>query len=148
MPRKSYSSKGFFKWRSRSTKSASESDVQDLSLASPTTSLSAPPNFQGFEPPQPRPPSSPFLSESAHVLSLQHPSITRLSDQILDSSSVSRRDRTDSISPITNNSLHSQTMNTSASTPPSPGSIYGKAKEKIRSKLKFNIRREVSRRRY
>lgn len=144
MSRKSYSSKGFFKWRSRSTKSASESEVQDLSLASPSTSLSAPPKFQAFEPPQPRPPSSPFLSESAHVLSLQHPSVTRLSDQVLDSSSISRRASTDSISPMTDNSLPSRTKSTPPSTPTSTGSLYGKAKQRIGSKLKFRIRREVS----
>ena len=143
MSRKSYSSKGFFKWRSRSTKSASESEVQDLPLASPSTSLSAPPKFQAFEPPQPRPPSSPFLSESAHVLSLQHPSVTRLSDQILDSGSISRRTSTDSISPMTDNSLPSRTKST-PSTPTSTGSLYGKAMQRIGSKLKFRIRREVS----
>lgn len=144
MPRKSYTSKGFFKWRNRSTKSASESDVQDLSLASPLTSLSAPPNFQGFEPPPPRPPSSPFVSESAHVFSLQHPSVTRFSDHILDSSSVSRRGSTDSISPMNNNALPPRTISTPPSTPPSTGSLYGKAKKSIGSKLKFKIRREVS----
>ncbi|KAJ4006744.1 hypothetical protein NW752_010746 [Fusarium irregulare] len=139
-----YTSKGFFKWRNRSTKSASESDVQDLSLASPLTSLSAPPNFQGFEPPPPRPPSSPFVSESAHVFSLQHPSVTRFSDHILDSSSVSRRGSTDSISPMNNNALPSRTISTPPSTPPSTGSLYGKAKKSIGSKLKFKIRREIT----
>jgi hypothetical protein len=146
VPRKSYSSKGFFKWRSRSTKSASESDVRDLSLGSPLTSLSAPPNFQGFEPPQPRPPSSPFVSESAHVFSLQHPSVTRFSDHIQDTSSVSpgaNRNSTGSISPM-NSSTPPRTVSTPPSTPSSSGSLYGKAKKSIGSKLKFRIRREVS----
>ncbi|RGP80843.1 hypothetical protein FLONG3_991 [Fusarium longipes] len=136
--------KGFFKWRNRSTKSASESDVRDLSLGSPLTPLSAPPNFQGFEPPQPRPPSSPFVSESAHVFSLQHPSVTRFSDQIQNFSSLSPsmdRDSTESISPM-NNSIPPRTTSTPPSTPPSSSSIYGKAKKSIGSKLRFRIRRE------
>ncbi|XEV05774.1 hypothetical protein FSHL1_011061 [Fusarium sambucinum] len=144
--RKSYSSKGFFKWRNRSTKSASESDVRDMSLGSPLTSLSAPPNFQGFEPPQPRPPSSPFVSESAHVFSLQQPSVIRFSDQIQDFSSISPSlewESTDSISPM-NNLLPPRTTDTPPSTSSSSESLYGKAKKSIGSKLKFKIRREAT----
>ncbi|KAG8669071.1 hypothetical protein FPOAC1_008458 [Fusarium poae] len=138
--------KGFFKWRNRSTKSASESDVRDMSLGSALTPLSASPNFQGFEPSQPRPPSSPFVSESAHVFSLQHPSVTRFSDQIQDFSSTSPsvyRDSTDSISPM-NNLVPPRTTDTPPSTSSSSESLYGKAKKSIGSKLKFKIRREAT----
>ncbi|KAG8358298.1 hypothetical protein FVEN_g4250 [Fusarium venenatum] len=123
-----------------------ESDVRDMSLGSPLTSISAPPNFQGFEPPQPRPPSSPFVSESAHVFSLQHPSVIRFSDQIQDFSSISPsldRESVDSISPM-NNLLPPRTTDTPPSTSSSSGSLYGKAKKSIGSKLKFKIRREAT----
>lgn len=140
--RKSNSGRSFFKWRNHSTtKSASESDVRDLSLGSPLASLSAPPNFQGFESPQQRPPSSPFVSESAHVFSLQHPSANIFSDNIQDFSSVSQSvdmDSTDSISPM-HNWVPSRTTDTLSSTPRSSGSLYGKAKKSIGSKLKFRI---------
>ncbi|CEF88412.1 hypothetical protein FGSG_05228 [Fusarium graminearum PH-1] len=145
--RKSNSSRSFFRWRNHSTtKSASESDVRDLSLGSPLASLSAPPNFHGFEPPQQRPPSSPFVSESAHVFSLQHPSTNLFSDNTQDFSSVSQsvdRDSTDSISPM-HNWVPSRKTDTPPSTPRSSGSLYGKAKKSIGSKLKFRIRKEAT----
>ncbi|KAF5634511.1 uncharacterized protein FTJAE_6718 [Fusarium tjaetaba] len=142
VPRKSTSGKSFFKWRNRSTKSASESDVRGHSFASPLTSLSAPLNFQGFEPTQPRPPSSPFVSESAHVLSLQHPSVTRFSDQFPDSSDISPSlNSTDSISPMNNSGINGQT-NTPPSSPPSSVGFYVKAKKSLESKLKFKTRKE------
>ncbi|CAF3511508.1 unnamed protein product [Fusarium graminearum] len=128
------------------TVSASESDVRDLSLGSPLASLSAPPNFHGFEPPQQRPPSSPFVSESAHVFSLQHPSTNLFSDNTQDFSSVSQsvdRDSTDSISPM-HNWVPSRKTDTPPSTPRSSGSLYGKAKKSIGSKLKFRIRKEAT----
>lgn len=146
VPRKSTSGKSFFKWRNRSTKSASEPDVRDLSFASPLTSLSAPLTFQGFEPTQPRPPSSPFVSESAHVLSLQHPSVTRFSDQFPDSSDISpslNNNSTDSISPMNNSGIKRQTS-TPPSSPPSSMGFYVKAKNSLESKLKLKTRKEVS----
>lgn len=146
VPRKSTSGKSFFKWRNRSTKSASESDVRDLSFASPLTSLSAPLTFQNFEPTQPRPPSSPFVSESAHVLSLQHPAVTRFSDQFPDSSDISpsmNNNSTDSISPMNNSGIKGQTS-TPPSSPPSSMGFYIKAKKSLESKLKLKARREVT----
>jgi hypothetical protein len=144
VPRKSTSRKSFFKWRNRLTKSASESDVRDLSFASPLTSLSAPLNFQGFEPTQPRPPSSPFVSESAHVFSLQHPAVTRFSGQFPDSSDIPpSKNSTDSISPM-NNSGTNVRLSTPPSSPPSSMGFYVKAKKSLESKLKLKARREVS----
>ncbi|KAI7770872.1 hypothetical protein LZL87_004659 [Fusarium oxysporum] len=136
----------FFKWRNRSTKSASEPDVRDLSFASPLISLSAPLTFQGFEPTQPRPPSSPFVSESAHVLSLQHPAVTRFSDQFPDSSDIfpsMNNNSTDSISPMNNSGINGQTS-TPPSSPPSSMGFYVKAKKSLESKLKLKARREVT----
>ncbi|KAH7248859.1 uncharacterized protein BKA55DRAFT_388381 [Fusarium redolens] len=142
VPRKSTSRKSFFKWRNRLTKSASESDVRDLSFASPLTSLSAPLNFQGFEPTQPRPPSSPFVSESAHVFSLQHPAVTRFSAQFPDSSDIPpSKNSTDSISPM-NNSGTNVRLSTPPSSPPSSMGFYVKAKKSLESKLKLKARRE------
>lgn len=146
VPRKSTSGKSFFKWRNHSTKSASDSDVRDLSFASPLTSLSAPLTFQGFEPTQRRPPSSPFVSESAHVLSLQHPSVTRFSDQFPDSSDIYRsmnNNSTDSISPMNNSGIKGQTS-TPPSSPPSSMGFYVKAKKSLESKLGLKTRKEVS----
>ncbi|KAF5628602.1 hypothetical protein F25303_10402 [Fusarium sp. NRRL 25303] len=143
-PRPSRDGFDFFKWRNRSTKSASEPDVRDLSFASPLTSLSAPLTFQGFEPTQPRPPSSPFVSESAHVLSLQHPSVTRFSDQFPDSSDISpslNNNSTDSISPMNNSGIKRQTS-TPPSSPPSSMGFYVKAKNSLESKLKLKTRKE------
>ncbi|KFA48694.1 hypothetical protein S40293_08521 [Stachybotrys chartarum IBT 40293] len=66
-PRKSISSGRFWKWRSRSNKSTSETDTHDPHN-SPSTSVSTPIRSNHLNIPP-----SPFLSESAHVLSLQHP---------------------------------------------------------------------------
>ncbi|KAI1042876.1 hypothetical protein LB505_000930 [Fusarium chuoi] len=144
VPRKSTSGKSFFKWRNHSTKSASDSDVRDLSFASPLTSLSAPLTFQGFEPTQRRPPSSPFVSESAHVLSLQHPSVTRFSDHFPDSSDIypsMNNNSTDSISPMNNSGIKGQTS-TPPSSPPSSMGFYVKAKKSLESKLGLKTRKE------
>lgn len=63
------SSARFWKWRARSNKSTSEQEVRDISYASPMSSLSAEKEKQL----QLQQAPSPYLSESAHVLSLQRP---------------------------------------------------------------------------
>ncbi|RSL71891.1 hypothetical protein CEP54_000997 [Fusarium duplospermum] len=145
MQRKSNSGKSFWKWRNRSTKSASESDARDLSFASPLTSMSVPTNFKPFEQPLPRQPASPFVSESAHVFSLQHPSTTRLSNQARqdrESSSVSPgMGSSSSISPLS----VADTVRKATTVPPSPAAsigLYDKAKKSIESKLKFRRGKE------
>ncbi|RSM19330.1 hypothetical protein CDV31_001752 [Fusarium ambrosium] len=145
MQRKSNSGKSFWKWRNRSTKSASESDARDLSFTSPLTSMSVPTNFKPFEQSLPRQPASPFVSESAHVFSLQHPSATRLSTQARQdrqSSSVSPgMGSSSSISPLS----VAATVLKASTVPSSPSStigLYDKAKKSIESKLKFRGRKE------
>jgi hypothetical protein len=138
--RKSTSTKSFFKWRNRSTKSASETDYRDLSFTSPLTPMSAPPNLQTFES---RPPSSPFVSESAHVFSLQHPTVTRFSDVNQGSADISPGiASTESISPM-NNSRKARGTSTPPSSPPSSGGLYDKTKKSLESKLRLKVRREV-----
>ncbi|KAF5019641.1 hypothetical protein F66182_8345 [Fusarium sp. NRRL 66182] len=146
-PRPPRDGKSFFKWRNRSTKSASESDVRDTSFTSPLTSLSSPPNFRTFEPVQSRPPSSPFVSESAHVFSLQHPATTRLPDKLFDSSSISptMSSSVDSISPMSAAETVQRTSartSTAPSSPPSSEGLYGKAKKSIGSRLGIKSRKE------
>jgi hypothetical protein len=146
MQRKSNSGKSFWKWRNRSTKSASESDAREMSFASPMTSMSVPPNFKPFEQPLQRQPASPFVSESAHVFSLQHPTTTLLSNQAREdreSSSVSPgMGSSSSISPMS----VADTVRKATTVPSSPSStigLYDKAKKSIESKLKFRTRKEV-----
>ncbi|KAH7275194.1 hypothetical protein NW759_005241 [Fusarium solani] len=145
MQRKSNSGKSFWKWRNRSTKSASESDAREMSFASPMTSMSVPPNFKPFEQPLQRQPASPFVSESAHVFSLQHPTTTLLSNQAREdreSSSVSPgMGSSSSISPMS----VADTVRKATTVPSSPSStigLYDKAKKSIESKLKFRTRKE------
>ncbi|EEU40776.1 uncharacterized protein NECHADRAFT_25867, partial [Fusarium vanettenii 77-13-4] len=142
--RKSNSGKSIWKWRNRSTKSASESDAREISFASPMTSMSVPPNFKPFEQPS-RKPTSPFVSESAHVFSLQHPSTLRLSTEAREareSSSVSPgMGSSSSISPM----CAADTVRKASTVPSSPSStigLYGKAKKSIESKLRFRTRKE------
>lgn len=81
LPRKSNaSSSRFWKWRARSTKSTSEAESRDdTAPSSPFASSSgfaSPPGQFTARPFTPTPlngPMSPFLTESAHVLSLQNP---------------------------------------------------------------------------
>ncbi|KAM5375301.1 hypothetical protein ACJZ2D_006130 [Fusarium nematophilum] len=134
--------KSFWKWRNRSTKSASESDLRDMSFASPLTPLSMPPNFKPFEQQSPRPVSSPFVSESAHVFSLQHPSAARLSDRGPETRPVSpRMGSTASISPMSapETVIKSSTV---SSTPLSSKGLYDKAKKSIEAKLRLRPRKE------
>jgi hypothetical protein len=140
--RKSTSSKSFFKWRSRSTKSTSETDFRDSSVASPLTPMSAPPNFQAFES---RPPSSPFVSESAHVFSLQHPTVTLFPNINQGSVDISPSiGSTDSISPM-NGTDKARGTSTPPSSSPSSGGLYDKAKRSLESKFKLRVRIEVRR---
>ncbi|CAM1511636.1 Fc.00g091490.m01.CDS01 [Cosmosporella sp. VM-42] len=133
----------FWRWRARSNKSASESDARDISVSSPTTSLPTP-----YSPPkllqqQQQQPYSPYLSESAHVFSLQHPPSGSNSDRPVD--------RRLSISPSDssqNNLVHhsssgAQTVirsSVGSLTPPSSGlstkGLYDRAKG-IGSKLRM-----------
>ncbi|KAH7238383.1 hypothetical protein BKA59DRAFT_245472 [Fusarium tricinctum] len=137
--RKSTSSKSFFKWRNRSTKSNSETESRDTSFTSPLTPMSAPPNFQTFES---KPPSSPFVSESAHVFSLQHPTVSRFSDVKQGSADISPGiASTESISPM-NKSSEARGTSTPPSSPPSSGGLYDKAKKSLESKLRLKVRRE------
>lgn len=74
MPRKGRTGTRFWKWHSPSTKSASDADAAQPRLASPvaTHSGSTPTSLlQANQSEQTA--LSPYLSESAHVLSLQHP---------------------------------------------------------------------------
>ncbi|KAM4060366.1 hypothetical protein HRG_002064 [Hirsutella rhossiliensis] len=71
-PRDGFDSR-FWKWRSRSTKSTSEMDAGDFSSACSPPSASAPGWHALHLDAAAPPPLSPFLSESAHVLSLQNP---------------------------------------------------------------------------
>ncbi|KAG5981131.1 hypothetical protein E4U55_003267 [Claviceps digitariae] len=68
---KSTASSRFWKWKTRSSrKSASETEARELHI-SPTASVPSPfSNLTGLSAP---PVASPYLSESAHVLSLQNP---------------------------------------------------------------------------
>ncbi|EGU85678.1 hypothetical protein FOXB_03824 [Fusarium oxysporum f. sp. conglutinans Fo5176] len=99
----------------------------------------------GVDPPRPpRDGFDPFVSESAHVLSLQHPAVTRFSDQFPDSSDISpsmNNNSTDSISPMNNSGINGQTS-TPPSSPPSSMGFYVKAKKSLESKLKLKARRE------
>ncbi|KAI9158281.1 hypothetical protein HJFPF1_06273 [Paramyrothecium foliicola] len=74
--RKSTSSSRFWKWRSRSTKSTSETEPPEASYGSGRLSASPPSQWQDAcsEPPTQRQ-TSPYVSESAHVLSLQRPPV-------------------------------------------------------------------------
>ncbi|KAJ3518316.1 hypothetical protein NM208_g14558 [Fusarium decemcellulare] len=109
-------------------------------MASPSTIV----NFKAFErqPSPPRPPTSPFVSESAHVFSLQHPSTAHLSDQILNTDSTSfRMSNSHSISPMS----AAETVRKPSTAPPSPLSslgLYDKAKRSIESRLKLRTRKE------
>ncbi|RYC93343.1 hypothetical protein BFJ63_vAg3940 [Fusarium oxysporum f. sp. narcissi] len=99
----------------------------------------------GVDPPRPpRDGFDPFVSESAHVLSLQHPAVTRFSDQFPDSRDIStsmNNNSTDSISPMNNSGINGQTS-TPPSSPPSSMGFYVKAKKSLESKLKLKARRE------
>lgn len=72
LPRKSAASSRFWKWRSRSSKSNSETDPRDALLASSSNSPPLPTHLANSYPVQQV--MSPYLSEEAHVLSLQNPS--------------------------------------------------------------------------
>lgn len=76
--RKSNGSNRFWKWRT-STKSASDLETRDIPYLSPTASPSQNNLLPRVSELPPVPPS-PYVSESAHVFSLQHPSFLTLPD--------------------------------------------------------------------
>ncbi|SPJ81537.1 uncharacterized protein FTOL_08942 [Fusarium torulosum] len=104
--------------------------------------MSAPPNFQAFES---RPPSSPFVSESAHVFSLQHPTVTLFPNINQGSVDISPSiGSTDSISPM-NGSEKARGTSTPPSSSPSSGGLYDRAKRSLESKFKLRVRIEEPR---
>lgn len=66
IPRQGSASSRFWRWRARSTKSASESEFREAYSSTPSSA-------HGIITPSPSTPMSPYLTESAHVLSLQNP---------------------------------------------------------------------------
>lgn len=139
LPRKSTSSTRFWKWRSRSNKSTSELDNREISYASPMSSLSAvrvSPVISS---------SSPYLSESAHVLSLQQPA----SD-----SATRRTSREPQVSPATTSMQaeggvdssgckHDRQASTSEHAPGFGKSLYQKVIKELEAKLKPKRRKSV-----
>lgn len=143
--RKSNSGKTFWKWRARSTKSASESDPRDMSFASPTNSLSAPAILsKSLESSQLRTlPLSPFASESAHVLSLQRPSDNRVSDQFHNASDISpSTTRANSVSTVST-AFAIPDATPHDSTPSCTSGLYVRAKQSIESRLSSRMRKQV-----
>ncbi|EHK24879.1 uncharacterized protein TRIVIDRAFT_146649, partial [Trichoderma virens Gv29-8] len=153
-PRKSNASSN--KWRSRSTKSASETDALHYGLYAPrVTSVPGPKSRYG--PPKHDLPAvhqvwTPYLSESDHVFSLQHPSAPSVSPIAVAMASSKSQQSSESIivSPGSKNhrlfdapkntspeSVTQPAMKTSLPTPlVSPRVLYLKAKKEIESKLK------------
>lgn len=147
MSRKSNSSARFWKWRTRSGKTTSECEARDVYNSSREGSLSGHPTKIEIAAPTPM---SPFLSESAHVLSLQHPgtlpTTTRMSEVLVPPS------------PIEDEAAKSSTENTEGSRRTSTssgrslasglrhGRFYSRAKhgiENIENKIRPMIRKEV-----
>lgn len=138
--RQSVPSTKFWKWRARSNKSTSEFDGREISYTSPTSSVSVGPQLST------RDSSSPFLSESAHVLSLQQPA---------EAPDVRRTSCMPILSPASSKTV----VKLSPDLPePSPSSVdtvvkqhqhllsvrrYHKMKKDIESKLKKKPRRPV-----
>ncbi|KAL7932757.1 hypothetical protein V8C35DRAFT_328348 [Trichoderma chlorosporum] len=158
-PRKSNASSNvrFWKWRSRSAKSASEVDaLQDGPYASRV--ISVPGSKARYEPPRHDLPSihqvwTPYLSESDHVFSLQHPtappvspssvaitpSKSQQSSESIVISPGSKSHRLFDVPKIPSPENHTQTtMKAGSPTIPlvSPRVLYLKAKKEIESKLK------------
>ncbi|KAK5987938.1 hypothetical protein PT974_12074 [Cladobotryum mycophilum] len=143
-PREGYDTGSrFWKWRSRSTKSASESEAVN-EVPHSHSSISAPQSR--YEQPQVW---SPYLSESAHVFSLQHPAAaaaaglrSSTSHQSSESVLVSPASRCvwsddipESVSP--ESTTYTSTQTVSPDTPLlSPRALYMKAKKEIEAKLK------------
>lgn len=126
--RKSTSSSKFWRWRTRSNKSTmSEADA--ALYASPTESpvVSTLPKQQC-----PAPLASPFLTESAHVLSLQHPSPHR--------DVVPRGDHHTSDCPDTKSDCPSS-PDTVVHIPPSSGSVARQFLNRAKKGLEYKLGR-------
>ena len=144
MPRKSNASARFWKWRSRSTKSASESDARDLFTSTTQSSMISP--SLGSEAPV-SVPMSPFLSESAHVLSLQHPlavSPTSRMSEVMVSSDSNNADTSNS-SVAKTEEPHRTSLESARSLVSSlrHRSFLVKAKQGIEARLRPMIRKDV-----
>lgn len=146
MPRKSTSSGSrLWKWHTRSNRSASEVELRDSSFASPTTpfptSHSIPNRFQ-------QQPYSPYLTESAHVASLQNPSISSEIGARQDRPSIGQlpNEISNSVSTLTRAStvvLHSSPTADSLLLGVTPKKLYVKAIKGLESKLRFRAHRQV-----
>lgn len=146
MPRKSTSSSArLWKWHTRSNRSASEVELRDSSFASPTTpfptSHSIPNRFQ-------QQPYSPYLTESAHVLSLQNPSIVSEDGLRSDRPSIGQlpNEISNSVSTLTQSStvvLHSPVSTDNSLLGVTPKNLYVKAKKGLESKLRFRANKQV-----
>ena len=145
MPRRSNASSRFWRWRTRSTKSASESDTRDRS---PSLSLSP----LGPAHISPSTPLSPFLTESAHVLSLQNPDncspSTRLSEvQLVSPGSTSfEEDRSSSkLESLIQSDIKIPIKPTVPCTPNTAKSLYLKTVKSLESRFRarVQVRREV-----
>lgn len=157
-PRKSNASSNvrFWKWRSRSAKSASETDaLLNGRYASRVTSATGPkskPDLPRHDPPAIHQVWTPYLSESDHVFSLQHPtaepvspsataitpSKSQQSSESIVVSPGSKSHRLVDAPKITSPESHTQTTVKTGSPTPllSPRLLYLKAKKEIESKLK------------
>ncbi|KAH7319904.1 hypothetical protein B0I35DRAFT_223120 [Stachybotrys elegans] len=141
-PRKSTSSSRFWRWRSRSTKSTSDTDLRDCPNVSPVSSAPAPLS-RVEQPPQPM---SPFLSESAHVRSLQHPSRSSLTHASSDSMGISPNTRSLqdlTLDPGRRAGDMLATRHRGLAPPPESAAkrLYFKAKREIETKLFLKARR-------
>lgn len=146
MSRKSTSSGSrLWKWHTRSNRSASEVELRDSSFASPTTpfptSQSIPNRFQ-------QQPYSPYLTESAHVLSLQNPSIVSEIGLRPDRSSIGQppNEISNSVPTLTRSNtvvLRSPVTTGSSLSEATPKNLYIKAKKGIESKLRFRAHKQV-----
>ena len=150
MPRKSTSSGArLWRWRTRSNKSASEAEGREPSgsYASPTapfsTSYSIPNRFQL----QQQQPYSPYLTESAHVLSLQNPSSTSNSEFQPNRPSISQDSNNYSESVLrlsrSETVLHSPTPTENELLSISTKGLYIKAKRGLESKLRLKTQKQV-----
>ena len=87
---KRISTNKFWKWRSRSTKSTSEAELPETLRTSSALSLSTPFSMSKTDPKtSPNAAASLYLSESAHVLSLQHPLDSKRPSESSDSMLIS-----------------------------------------------------------
>ena len=154
--RKSASSSRFWKWRSRSTKSASETEPAEASHGFPHLASSPLPLQQqqqsAYSEPHTQQGTSPYASESAHVLSLQHPPvggrITCLSEKLLpNASSGTDSIREGACEPSPQGSVVRISVPSTSPISTSRESVrrfYIKAKKEIESRIKTKTDKEVT----